>query len=74
MRLLDTHTLELKEFVGDSIPDYVILSHTWESEEVSFQDLQSGLGETKAGYAKVEGCCRQARRDGYQYAWVDTCW
>lgn len=26
-----------------------------------------------AGYSKITGCCRQARLDGYEYAWVDSC-
>ncbi|KAF2995853.1 hypothetical protein E8E13_003325 [Curvularia kusanoi] len=26
-----------------------------------------------AGFAKIVGCCDLARRDGYQWAWVDTC-
>jgi hypothetical protein len=67
MRLLNTHTRELEEFIGDSVPEYVILSHTWELEEVSFQDIQSGIGENKASYQKIEGCCRQACEDGFQY-------
>jgi hypothetical protein len=67
MRLLNTRTLELDEFIGDSIPEYVILSHTWESEEVSYQEMQAGVGKSKAGYAKIERCCQQARADGYQY-------
>ncbi len=25
------------------------------------------------GYAKIEGCCAQARADGWEYAWVDSC-
>ena len=26
-----------------------------------------------AGYSKITGCCRQARLDGWEYAWVDSC-
>jgi hypothetical protein len=29
----------LEQFVGSNIPKYAILSHTWEKEEVSFQEL-----------------------------------
>jgi hypothetical protein len=32
MRLLDTSTLTLHEFLGDTIPNYAILSHRWEGE------------------------------------------
>ena len=41
MRLLDTTSLELEEFVGDSVPRYAILSHTWVAgEEISFHEFQ----------------------------------
>ncbi|KAK4183893.1 heterokaryon incompatibility protein-domain-containing protein [Podospora australis] len=75
MRLLKTDTLEVVEFVG-RVPPYVILSHRWGPDEVTFQDL-SQLSRTalqkKKGYAKISGCCARAIEDGYRYAWVDTC-
>ncbi len=40
MRLLHTSTLKLREFHDDEIPDYAILSHTWEDGEVSFQEME----------------------------------
>jgi hypothetical protein len=49
MRLLDTATLKLSEFYGDRIPGYAILSHRWENEEVSFQDLEQERGPELAG-------------------------
>lgn len=67
MRLLNTHTLELEEYFGDSVPAYVILSHRWESEEVSYQEVISGKGKFKIGYAKIIGCCILARSHGYRY-------
>ncbi|KAH0443071.1 HET domain-containing protein [Colletotrichum camelliae] len=72
MRLLHTTTLDLKEFVDD-IPPYAILSHTWENDEVSLQDLSTTAGRSKKGFKKIEACCAQARRDGYDWAWLDTC-
>ena len=36
-------------------------------------DLQHGSGKSKAGYDKIRFCGEQARRDGLQYFWVDTC-
>lgn len=55
MWLLDTSTLALCSFTEDNVPSYIILSHTWESEEVSFQDIQllnnpAKILEGKAGY------------------------
>jgi hypothetical protein len=73
MRLLNTSTLKLHEFVGDSIPHYTILSHRWEKEEVLFQDLESGRGIDIEGFSKIKRCCEKAARDGWEYAWVDSC-
>ncbi|KAH7342580.1 heterokaryon incompatibility protein-domain-containing protein [Rhexocercosporidium sp. MPI-PUGE-AT-0058] len=41
MWLLDTSTLALRSFMGDDVPPYAILSHTWGAEEVSLQDILS---------------------------------
>ncbi|EQB59054.1 HET domain-containing protein [Colletotrichum gloeosporioides Cg-14] len=72
MRLLHTTTLDLNEFIGD-VPPYAILSHTWENDEVSLQDLSTTAGRSKKGFKKIEACCAQARRDGCDWAWLDTC-
>ena len=63
-----------KDYVDDA-PPYAILSHTWgrDEDEVTFQDLEHGSGRSKAGYAKLQFCARQARADGLEYCWVDTC-
>ncbi|KAF3031160.1 hypothetical protein E8E12_001151, partial [Didymella heteroderae] len=54
---------------------YAILSHTWDEDdgEVSFADLNRGLGSTKVGYKKLRFCGEQAANDGLWYFWVDTC-
>jgi hypothetical protein len=64
-----------KNFDEKEIPHYAILSHTWgaDSDEVTFNDLQNGFGKSKAGYAIIWFCGEQARKDGLQYFWVDTC-
>jgi hypothetical protein len=64
-----------KDFIGDNIPKYAILSHTWgaDVEEVIFQDLMNRTGENKSGYKKIDFCRDQAERDGLRYFWVDTC-
>ena len=38
MRLLDTTTLQLREFIHSNLPAYAILSHTWGDEEISYQE------------------------------------
>ncbi|OCK72907.1 hypothetical protein K432DRAFT_260321, partial [Lepidopterella palustris CBS 459.81] len=78
MRLLqrrDDGEFSLIEFVGDTIPRYAILSHTWgaDEEEVTFKDLVEGTGKSKAGYKKIRFCGAQAALDGLQFSWVDTC-
>jgi hypothetical protein len=80
MRLLfrsDTGKVSLtKNLVGDDpIPPYAILSHTWGSddEEVTFEEMTNGAGKRKLGYAKIRFCGEQAKKDGLQYFWVDTC-
>jgi ABC-type uncharacterized transport system substrate-binding protein len=53
--------------------NYAILSHTWEFEEVTFEDLKNGTGKNKADFKKIQFCAEQAKCHGYQYFWVDTC-
>ncbi|KAH8601786.1 hypothetical protein B0O99DRAFT_562479, partial [Bisporella sp. PMI_857] len=77
MRFLEFNNdgeFKLTTFVADNIPQkYAILSHTWETEEVTFEDFQDGTATKKAGYKKIQFCGEQAKRDGLQYFWVDTC-
>jgi hypothetical protein len=79
MRLLersDTGEFSLTEYFvnDDEIPPYAILSHTWVAgEEVTLEELRHGTGKGKSGYDKIRFCGEQARRDGLQYFWVDTC-
>ena len=56
-----------------NIPPYAILSHTWGGDEVTFEDLEKGIGSSKAGFQKIEFCGEQAARDNLHYFWVDTC-
>ena len=71
MRLLNTRTLTLTTFIGD-VPEYVILSHRWEAEELVFEDVMTRLisnisspARTKRGFSKVQGTCALAIRDGF---------
>jgi hypothetical protein len=76
MRLLQFNNdrdFSLTEFFEDDVPEYAILSHRWEGEEVTFRDLTDGTSKGKAGYGKIQFCGEQARRDGLEYFWVDTC-
>ncbi|OCK72880.1 hypothetical protein K432DRAFT_252461, partial [Lepidopterella palustris CBS 459.81] len=65
-----------KDLVGDdTIHPYAILSHTWlaDTEEPTFEDLTNGIGKNKPGYEKIRFCWEQARQDGLEYFWIDTC-
>ena len=77
LKLNDTAAFSLtRYFVSDDIPSYAILSHTWgaDTEEVSFKDMMDGTAKSKVpGYNKIRFCGEQARRDGLQYFWIDTC-
>ncbi|KAH7370730.1 heterokaryon incompatibility protein-domain-containing protein, partial [Rhexocercosporidium sp. MPI-PUGE-AT-0058] len=75
LKLQDDGELCLTNFLGDEIPPYAILSHTWgkDGEEVTFQDLSVPTTRSKAGYAKIKFCGERALRDALEFFWVDTC-
>ncbi|KAK0644003.1 heterokaryon incompatibility protein-domain-containing protein [Cercophora newfieldiana] len=79
MRLLNTATCDLKEYISDTdIPKYAILSHTWGEHEVSLAQWQNRhslpIGhEGMQGAAKIAACCEQAAAAGFEWVWVDTC-
>ena len=74
MRLLDARTITLRSFVSENeVPRYAILSHTWGREEVTFDDLNGSDPSQLYGYEKLNEACRQTRRDGIHYLWMDTC-
>jgi hypothetical protein len=72
MRLLQLQgdsDFSLIEYVGNNIPPYAILSHTWgaDDEEVTFKELSDSTYKTKAGYRKLTFCGKQAADDGLQF-------
>ncbi|KAF2790509.1 HET-domain-containing protein [Melanomma pulvis-pyrius CBS 109.77] len=74
MRLINATTYKVLEFLSDDrIPPFAILSHTWGEEECSLQQMEDPDVSTRKGYAKIQLCCEQALKDGFQWAWVDTC-
>lgn len=72
MRLLHSKTYELHEFIGKEVKEYAILSHTWGSDEVLFEDLKSTGYAQRSSWKKIEYCCRQAMEDKIEWVWVDT--
>lgn len=76
MRLLDAETFEFHEFDPSSVPGYAILSHTWDRDEVTYEDVAIRFGEQvqhKAGWKKIKYTCKEALEDQLRYVWVDTC-
>ena len=76
MRLLSVETLDFEEFmgeVGNGIPSYAILSHTWDAEEVSYKDYIEQKNLSKKGYSKIRCFSELVKSEGFQYFWIDTC-
>ena len=77
MRLLRTQSLEFEEFLDAKLPQYAILSHTWEQEELSYQEMIKSLQDrrirSKLGYQKIKNCCKYAADRHISYVWIDTC-
>lgn len=87
MRLLHTKTVRLQDFYGSYTPPYAILSHRWGDEEVILQDVLGLRGDwdsldeyeenaaitSKEGFDKLARAVALARRNDFEFIWVDTC-
>ena len=64
MKPLEAKTLELHEFMDNTIPEYAILSHRRgnATEDVSFLDIQSGKNPIKIGYEELNNYVPQPVR------------
>lgn len=79
MRLINTHTLELKDFFHiawdeENLPVYGILSHCWTTDEVTYKDFLKKRRADSEGYRKIEKCCEFARSRDLDWSWIDTWW
>ncbi|PVH83065.1 HET-domain-containing protein [Cadophora sp. DSE1049] len=72
MRLIHTGTRELHEFYDD-IPEYAILSHTWDERELLLEDFKCVDAKDLPGFEKVDNCCKLAANREFEYVWIDTC-
>jgi hypothetical protein len=70
MRLINVNTLELHTRTTEP---HAILSHTWGDDEVTFEEYGTESAKRKAGYQKILQACIQAKKDGSQFLWIDTC-
>ncbi|KAM5538750.1 hypothetical protein V8D89_007472 [Ganoderma adspersum] len=83
MWLLSTDRAELHAFVSpEDVPDgYAILSHVWDQEEQSFQELRAlqkecaadGSNTRDKASEKIKRCCEVAESHGFRWIWNDTC-
>ncbi|KAF2736761.1 hypothetical protein EJ04DRAFT_462522, partial [Polyplosphaeria fusca] len=74
MRLLNTATSAFAEQGLPPFPfPYAVLSHTWGTQEVSYDDMLNGQFMFKDGFKKVENFQACARDLGYDWCWMDTC-
>ncbi|KAF9062739.1 heterokaryon incompatibility protein-domain-containing protein [Rhodocollybia butyracea] len=65
---------ELVSLVNEGKLEYVILSHVWEEEEVTFHDRQDpSKRKDMKGWSKISRACELGRSDGWEYIWIDTC-
>lgn len=73
MWLINVDTFVLEHFTNVEPGTYAILSHTWEEDEVTFDDIQDiELASSKKGFAKIRHTCELAAGLNLQWAWVDT--
>ncbi|KAG9249080.1 hypothetical protein BJ878DRAFT_537686 [Calycina marina] len=78
MRFLESNKIgELsitKDFIGDDIPEYAILSHTLgaDTEKVTFRDLMDDTGMNKTGHKNIGFRGGQAGQGHFQYHCVHT--
>ena len=71
------------EFRDDETTNYVILSHRWiDPTEVDCEEMvdlakmdkrEQDEIRGRLGYKKIADTCKQAKLDGYEWVWVDTC-
>jgi len=70
------------EFGDDEVTEYAILSHRWIEQEVDYKEIvklakmdeeERSEIRQRDGYRKILQSCKQAKKDGYKWLWVDTC-
>lgn len=82
MRLINVKTLALEEISFTRLPSsktrYGILSHRWDEDEVSFDDICNiNIMQKEGRFRKIIDFCRVVQEASWDwkpdYVWVDTC-
>ncbi|KAI6135427.1 heterokaryon incompatibility protein-domain-containing protein, partial [Pisolithus croceorrhizus] len=74
---------EVLQELDDKTTSYAIVSHRWGVDsEVTYKEM-TGLMKMeerrrneirkRTGYQKIIESCKQAKQDGYEWLWIDTC-
>ena len=81
-RMVERRTKVL-EFHDDEATKYAILSHRWmDSTEVDYEEMvdlakmdrqEQDEVRGRLSYKKIVDTCKQAKEDGYEWVWIDTC-
>ena len=70
------------EVADDEATSYAILSHRWTEQEVNYEEItdlvkmekdEQNEVRQRLGYQKIHASCEQAKRDKFEWLWVDTC-
>ena len=70
------------EFADDEATSYAILSHRWTGQEVNYEEIvdlekmendERNEVRQRLGYQKILASCEQAKKDKFEWLWVDTC-
>lgn len=72
MRLLRVDSLTFEEHFEPDVPQYAILSHRWEEEEILYADIIAGRFKHKKALMKLRYTCEQTRKDNLEFVWIDT--
>lgn len=72
MHLINVNTGALEYSIGSRIPEYAILSHTWEDGELTYQTYLNGQSGGMKGIAKIVKTCELAKKYKISYVWIDT--
>ncbi|KAK3314282.1 heterokaryon incompatibility protein-domain-containing protein [Apodospora peruviana] len=74
MWLINRATYTLEYHQDPSHIRYLILSHTWGDQEVTFQDMNHlKTAKKKKGFKKIKGICEINLHPDVKHVWVDTC-
>ncbi|GAB7359606.1 hypothetical protein MBLNU230_g6790t1 [Neophaeotheca triangularis] len=72
MRLLNTDTLKLQDFLEGQVPIYAMLSHRWGRDEATYKDWLKNRAREGLSKQKILSLCTVAQNHGHDWVWVDT--